>query len=132
MDSLRRLFGDTWPYRRRIVGVICCAVAIGGLYAAGFAAVLPLMKVMISREGLHGSLVCRDKSLFFSFNKASCLCDVVHSIPDINNRGLHNRLHFISIIKTTRRFANSPTRRSRPTAKWRAIDAPGSMNIIVG
>ena len=49
-----RIFKYVRPQWPRVVVIICTAVLIGILFALSFATVVPLLKVMMGEEGLHG------------------------------------------------------------------------------
>lgn len=54
MDSFKRVFKYIWPQWPRLVGIVCSAFVIGLLFAFSIATILPLLKVMMGEEGLHG------------------------------------------------------------------------------
>jgi len=43
-----------WPYRWRVVISMVCAIGVGMSYASGVAVLLPVMKIFVSNEGVHG------------------------------------------------------------------------------
>ncbi|NLH16282.1 MAG: hypothetical protein GX455_06865, partial [Phycisphaerae bacterium] len=49
-----RIFKFIWPQWIRLVGVVGAALLIAVLFGLSFMTVLPLLKVMMSEEGLHG------------------------------------------------------------------------------
>ncbi len=49
-----RLFKYIWPQWLRLIGVVSSALLIAVLFGLSFMTVLPLLKVMMSEEGLHG------------------------------------------------------------------------------
>ena len=54
MKALRRVFKYVWPQWPRLVTILCSAVLIAILFSVSIATVLPLLKVMMGEEGLHG------------------------------------------------------------------------------
>ncbi|MBN2455211.1 MAG: ATP-binding cassette domain-containing protein [Sedimentisphaerales bacterium] len=54
MKSFKRLLGYVWPQWHRLAVIGISAVLIGGLFALSIGTVLPLLKVMMNEEGLHG------------------------------------------------------------------------------
>jgi ABC-type multidrug transport system fused ATPase/permease subunit len=49
-----RVFEYIWPQWPRLVVIVFCAVLIGILFSLSFMTVVPLLKVMMGEEGLHG------------------------------------------------------------------------------
>ncbi len=54
MESLVRVMRGAWPYRWRVIIGLLCALGVGMSYASGVATMLPVMKIFISAEGIHG------------------------------------------------------------------------------
>jgi len=54
MKSFRRIFKYIWPQWHRLVVIVVSAMMIGLLFAFSIGTVLPLLKVMMGEEGLHG------------------------------------------------------------------------------
>jgi len=54
MDAFKRAFKYVWPQWRRIVVIFSAALVVGLLFSFSIATVLPLLKVMMGEEGLHG------------------------------------------------------------------------------
>lgn len=54
MDAFKRSFKYVWPQWQRLVVILCSAIAVGMLFSFSIATVLPLLKVMMGEEGLHG------------------------------------------------------------------------------
>jgi ABC-type multidrug transport system fused ATPase/permease subunit len=54
MKALRRVFEYVWPQWPRLVTIFCSAILIAILFSVSIATVLPLLKVMMGEEGLHG------------------------------------------------------------------------------
>ncbi len=54
MDSFKRLFKYVWPQWPRIIVAVMAAFIIAILFAGSFATIIPLLKVMVGQEGLHG------------------------------------------------------------------------------
>jgi ATP-binding cassette, subfamily B, bacterial MsbA len=54
MKSFRRIFKYIWPQWPRIIVVVLSAISIGVLLSLSFMTIIPLLKVMMGQEGLHG------------------------------------------------------------------------------
>ena len=54
MESFKRIFKYVWPQWHRLVVIVVSAMMIGILFAFSIGTVLPLLKVMMGEEGLHG------------------------------------------------------------------------------
>ena len=54
MKAFRRVFDYVWPQWHRLVTIFCSALLIAMLFSVSIATVLPLLKVMMGEEGLHG------------------------------------------------------------------------------
>ncbi|MHC4530063.1 MAG: ABC transporter ATP-binding protein [Planctomycetota bacterium] len=54
MKAFRRVFAYVWPQWHRLVTIFCSAILIAMLFSVSVATVLPLLKVMMGEEGLHG------------------------------------------------------------------------------
>ena len=54
MKAFKRIFEYIWPQWRRLVTIGCSALLIAMLFSVSFATILPLLKVMMGEEGLHG------------------------------------------------------------------------------
>ncbi len=54
MKDFRRVFKYVWPQWPRIIVVVLSAIIIAILLSISFVTVIPLMKVMMGEEGLHG------------------------------------------------------------------------------
>ena len=54
MKSFRRVFKYIWPQWPRIIGVVLSALVVSLLLSLSFMTVIPLLKVMMGEEGLHG------------------------------------------------------------------------------
>jgi subfamily B ATP-binding cassette protein MsbA len=54
MKAMRRIFKYVWPQWHRLMLVIILAMLVAVLLSASFMTIIPLMKVMLGREGLHG------------------------------------------------------------------------------
>src|SRR3990172_11885421 len=50
----RRLLGYTWPHKRYLVPALFCVLLMAVTYSISIGSLLPVMKVMIEDEGLHG------------------------------------------------------------------------------
>jgi len=54
MESFWRIFKYVWPQWPRLVVIAIAVVLIAILFSLSFATVVPLLKVMMGEEGLHG------------------------------------------------------------------------------
>jgi subfamily B ATP-binding cassette protein MsbA len=54
MKAFRRIFKYIWPQWYRLIVIVVSAMMIGILFAFSIGTVLPLLKVMMGEEGLHG------------------------------------------------------------------------------
>ncbi len=54
MKDFRRIFKYIWPQWPRIIVVVLSAISIGVLLSLSFMTIIPLLKVMMGQEGLHG------------------------------------------------------------------------------
>ncbi len=54
MQSWWRVLRGVWPYRWLVMISMVCALGVGLSYASGVAIMLPVMKIFISAEGVHG------------------------------------------------------------------------------
>jgi ABC-type multidrug transport system fused ATPase/permease subunit len=54
MQSWWRVLRGVWPYRWSVVLSLVCALGVGLSYASGVAVLLPVTKIFISTEGVHG------------------------------------------------------------------------------
>ncbi|MBC8471475.1 MAG: ABC transporter ATP-binding protein [Planctomycetes bacterium] len=54
MKAFNRVFQYIWPQWHRLVTIVCSALLIGILFSLSFATILPILKVMMGEEGLHG------------------------------------------------------------------------------
>ena len=54
MHSLRRIFKYVWPQWPRIIFIVISALIVAALLSLSFMTVIPLLKVMMGQEGLHG------------------------------------------------------------------------------
>jgi ABC-type multidrug transport system fused ATPase/permease subunit len=54
MRAFKRIFKYVWPQWPRIVVVVVGAIIIGMLLSLSFLTIIPLLKVMMGQEGLHG------------------------------------------------------------------------------
>ncbi len=64
MNAFKRIFEYVWPQWHRMVVIVVSAVIIGVLFAFSIGTILPLLKVMMGEEGLHGwvdRLITKDR-----------------------------------------------------------------------
>ncbi len=54
IHSFTRIFRYVWPQWPRLVVIVVSAVLIGVLFSLSFMTIMPLLKVMMGEEGLHG------------------------------------------------------------------------------
>jgi subfamily B ATP-binding cassette protein MsbA len=54
MKAFKRIFKYVWPQWHRLVVIVVSAMMIGLLFAFSIGTILPLLKVMMGEEGLHG------------------------------------------------------------------------------
>src|ERR1700761_8141668 len=54
MQGWWRVLRGVWPYRKLVIISVICALGVGLSYASGVAVMLPVLKVFISAEGIHG------------------------------------------------------------------------------
>ncbi len=54
MRAFAQMFGYLWPQWPRIIAVVLSAMVIAALLSLSFMTLIPLLKVMIGTEGLHG------------------------------------------------------------------------------
>jgi subfamily B ATP-binding cassette protein MsbA len=54
VKSFKRIFEYIWPQWHRLVVIVISAMIIGLLFAFSIGTILPLLKVMMGEEGLHG------------------------------------------------------------------------------
>ena len=54
MKSFKRVLEYIWPQWYRLTTILVSVVIIGALFAFSIATILPLLKVMMGEEGLHG------------------------------------------------------------------------------
>ena len=54
MKDFRRVFKYIWPQWPRIIVVVLSAIVVSSLLSLSFVTIIPLLKVMMGEEGLHG------------------------------------------------------------------------------
>ena len=54
MRAFRRVFSYVWPQWPRVIVVIISAIVVSSLLSLSFMTIIPLLKVMMGEEGLHG------------------------------------------------------------------------------
>jgi len=54
LNAFKRMFKYIWPQWPRIIVVVCGAIIVSLLLSLSFMTLIPLLKVMIGEEGLHG------------------------------------------------------------------------------
>jgi subfamily B ATP-binding cassette protein MsbA len=68
MKDFKRVFEYIWPQWHRLVTIVCSALLIGILFAFSIATVLPLLKVMMGEEGIHGWINRKISEKRYGFN----------------------------------------------------------------
>ena len=63
-----RIFKFVWPQWPQLIGVVGAALLIAILFGLSFMTVLPLLKVMMSEEGLHGWVDRKASNLRYGFD----------------------------------------------------------------
>jgi len=54
MKAFKQVFKYIWPQWPHIIVVVVCAIVVAGLLSLSFMTIIPLLRVMIGKEGLHG------------------------------------------------------------------------------
>ncbi len=54
LSAFKRLLGYVWPQWPRVLAVVSWSFLIAVMFTVSFATILPLLKVMMGEEGLHG------------------------------------------------------------------------------
>jgi ABC-type multidrug transport system fused ATPase/permease subunit len=54
MDAFRRVFKYVWPQWSKLIVVFAAAFFFGAMFSLSFVTVIPVLKVMMGSEGLHG------------------------------------------------------------------------------
>jgi subfamily B ATP-binding cassette protein MsbA len=54
MQGISRIFKFVWPQWHRVVIIVVSAITVSILLAGSFLTVIPILKVMLGREGIHG------------------------------------------------------------------------------
>ncbi len=54
MKAFNRIFSYVWPQWPRVIVVVLSAIVVSSLLSLSFVTVIPLLKVMMGQEGLHG------------------------------------------------------------------------------
>ena len=54
MNAFRRVFKYVWPQWPRVIVVVVCAFLVASLLSLSFMTIIPLLRVMMGKEGLHG------------------------------------------------------------------------------
>ncbi|MHC4796112.1 MAG: ABC transporter ATP-binding protein, partial [Planctomycetota bacterium] len=50
----RRLLTYVWPHKRYLIPALICIIIMAGAYSVGITSIMPVLKIMIEEEGLHG------------------------------------------------------------------------------
>ncbi|MDT8301315.1 MAG: ABC transporter ATP-binding protein [Sedimentisphaerales bacterium] len=96
MKAFNRVFQYIWPQWHRLVIIGCSALLIGVLFSFSFATILPLLKVMMGEEGLHGWI-----NREISESRYGLSFDVPDSfeLSDPNNRDILYYLKVVNVKK---------------------------------
>ncbi|MHC4363106.1 MAG: hypothetical protein ACYSTZ_09780 [Planctomycetota bacterium] len=54
MKSFKRIFKYIWPQWPRIIIVVVTAMMVSALLSLSFMTLIPMLDVMLGKEGLHG------------------------------------------------------------------------------
>jgi subfamily B ATP-binding cassette protein MsbA len=54
MKAFKRVFNYIWPQWPRIIAVVLSAIIVAALLSISFITIIPLLRVMMGQEGLHG------------------------------------------------------------------------------
>jgi ABC-type multidrug transport system fused ATPase/permease subunit len=118
MKAFKRVFEYIWPQWHRLVTIGCSALLIGMLFSVSFATILPLLKVMMGEEGLHGWInreICESRyGLVFDLPTG-------YELSDPNNIDLTFHLRVAHVKR------KSPAREAGIKTGDRIIGAAGSI-----
>lgn len=54
LTAFSRVFKYVWPQWPRLIAIVISAIIIGILFSLSFATIIPMLKVMMAEEGMHG------------------------------------------------------------------------------
>jgi len=54
LSYFRRILGFVWPHKRYLIGSMLCALLVAVTYSASIGSMVPLLKVIVEDEGVHG------------------------------------------------------------------------------
>ncbi|UCD50590.1 MAG: ATP-binding cassette domain-containing protein [Phycisphaerales bacterium] len=93
MKDFGRLFGYVWPQWPRVIAVVLAAMVIALLLSVSFMAIIPLLKVMIGSEGLHGWV-----------DRKTCetMYGVEFRVPDADERAENSELPMRTYLRVDR------------------------------
>ncbi len=86
MSAFKRMFGYVWPQWPRIIAVVVSAIIVCCLLSLSFMTVIPLLKVMMGEEGIHG---------WVERNTTSARYGMSFSVPD--SIGLSEAAHALVV-----------------------------------
>jgi subfamily B ATP-binding cassette protein MsbA len=96
MKAFNRIFKYIWPQWPRIVVVVISAILVSFLLSLSFITVIPLLKVMMNEEGLHGWVDRKTCNLIYGLDfYVPNFADVTGS----NNQDVVNQLQIIKVTE---------------------------------
>ncbi len=118
-----RVFEYVKPQWRRVVVVILTAAMIGVLFALSFATIIPLLKVMMGEEGLHGWV---DRKV------CGWRYGVDFDVPEIADFADPNTTNLIYYLLVTGVDEDSPAERAglKPLDRIVTVDANEPQNVL--
>ncbi len=90
MEYIGRLFKHVWPQWHRLIIVFTCSLLIGVFFCLNIATVIPLLKVLMSKEGFHGYVerkICSSR-----YGIKFQLPELAHTAGDNSNISLEDPL----------------------------------------
>ncbi len=96
MKSFNRIFEYIWPQWPRMVVVVVSAVLVSFLLSISFMTVIPLLKVMMNEEGLHGWVDRKTCNLFYGLD---FYVPNVSDVTGSNNQDVVNQLQVTKVTK---------------------------------
>ena len=97
MNSFKRVFKYIWPQWPRVVAVIISAVIVASLLSLSFMTMIPLLKVMMGREGLHGWLDRRICEWRYGLEF------YVPEVTDLATGGTDGLAHYLRVTKVDKK-----------------------------
>ena len=115
MKDFKRVFKYIWPQWHRLVTIGCSALLIGILFSFSIATVLPLLKVMMGEEGLHGWIYRKVSEKRYGLSIY---------VPDSIELSDPNVAHFLRIAGVKK---NSPAKKAGIKEEDRIVGAGDSL-----